>query len=85
MKNPELDQMIGRFSTRRGKLGIISCRRIDDEDLFISRCIDSYKENGCLIIPIVDADIYRCLEKNEKCCEEFEKIITEKTDKIILS
>mgnify|MGYP004614091607 CR=1 FL=1 len=85
VKNPELDQMIGRFSTRRGKLGIISCRRIDDEDLFISRCIDSYKENGCLIIPIVDADIYRCLEKNEKCCEEFEKIITEKTDKIILS
>lgn len=82
--NPELDQMIGRFSIRRGKLGIISCRTIDNENLFIKRCNDSFKDDHGLIIPIVDADILRCLAKNEECGSEFELVLKEKIDKIIL-
>ena len=83
--NPELDQMIGRFSYQKGKLGIISCRTIDDEDLFLKRCSDSYVAGHGLIIPITDSDIIRSLAKNEKCSEEFEQILIEKIDKIILT
>lgn len=83
--NPELDQMIGRFSMRRGKLGLISCRSINDEELFIKRCVDSFKDDHGLIIPITDLDILRCLQKYEKCSVEFERILMEKANKIILS
>ena len=62
IKNPELDQMIGRFSTRRGRLGIISCRKLDDEKLFLARCADTFKDDNGLIIPITDKDIQRCLK-----------------------
>lgn len=83
--NPELDQMIGRFSTRRGKVGVISCRNIDNENLFIKRCNDSYKDDQGLIIPITDSDILRCLNKSDECWSEFEKVLREKIDKIIFA
>ena len=61
--NPELDQLAGRFSTRRGRFGILSCRNIDNEKLFLKRCIDTFKDDNKLIILITDTDIIRCLEK----------------------
>lgn len=82
--NPELDQMIGRFSAHRGRLGIISCRKINNMDLFLKRCGDSYKDDKGLIIPITDSDVLRCLDKNEQCRDEFEIVLKEKIDKIIL-
>ena len=82
--NPELDQMIGRFSVRRGRLGIISCRKVNNMDLFLKRCGDSYKDDKGLIIPITDSDVLRCLDKNEQCRDEFEIVLKEKIDKIIL-
>jgi len=83
IKNPELDQLIGRFSTRRGRLGILSCRKIDKEDLFIARCIDTYKDGNGLIIPITDLDITKCLSAGENCMKEFEKILFDKCQNII--
>ena len=81
--NPELDQLIGRFSTRRGRLGILSCRNIDNEKLFISRCADTYKDGNGLIIPITDNDIEICLKKGKDCSKEFENILFEKSKNII--
>ena len=81
--NPELDQLAGRFSTRRGRFGILSCRNIDNEKLFLKRCIDTFKDDNKLIIPITDTDIIRCLEKGEKCTQEFENILFEKSRIII--
>lgn len=83
VKNEELDQLIGRFSTKRGRLGILSCRKIEDEKLFINRCIDTFKDDNGLIIPITDKDILRCLKTGDNCSEEFEKILFEKSQIII--
>lgn len=83
ISNPELDQMIGRFSPRRGKLGIIACRSFDDEELFIKRCIDSFKDDHGLILPISDKDIIACLCEKDNCSTKFESILFEKARRII--
>lgn len=61
VKNPELDQMIGRFSVNRGKVGIITCRNIENIDLFLARCKDTYRDQQGLIIPLVDEDIIKMM------------------------
>lgn len=83
VKNPELDQLIGRFSTRRGRLGILSCRKIDNEKLFLARCADTFKDDNGLIIPITDDDIQKCLKCGENCAKELENILYEKCQIII--
>ena len=83
VNNPELDQLLGRFSIRRGKLGILSCRKIDNENLFIKRCIDTFKDDNGLIIPITDNDIIQCLESHENISQKFEEILFEKSRTII--
>lgn len=83
ISNPELDQMIGRFNPRRGKLGIIACRSFDDEELFIKRCIDSFKDDHGLILPISDKDIIACLSEKDNCSVKFESILFEKARRII--
>lgn len=73
--NPELDQIGGRFSPNRGKMGIITCRTIDDMDTFISRCSDTYCDSRGLIIPLVDEDFYILLhfqaEGNESAIDDY--------------
>lgn len=69
VKNPEIDQLSGRFSPTRGKFGIMLARKFDDKDLFIKRCQDTLNDDRGLVIPIVDEDIIKMLtliENNEK-------------------
>ncbi|MDD4354020.1 MAG: hypothetical protein PHN56_06210, partial [Candidatus Nanoarchaeia archaeon] len=78
--NPELDQMVGRLSPNRGKFGIIICRTIEDEKLFLRRCADSYKDGHGLIIPFTDKDIRTILEKKKEGFAHYEdKILSEKS------
>lgn len=65
LANPELDQMTGRLSPNRGKFGVIVCRTIEDEALFLQRCADSYKAQRGLIVPLTDSDIIDILEKRK--------------------
>ena len=61
--NPELDQMIGRFSPNRGKFGLIVCRSLEDEALFLQRSADSYVANHGIILPLTDADLVHLLSQ----------------------
>ncbi|MVN91477.1 hypothetical protein [Mucilaginibacter aquatilis] len=60
--NPELDQLAGRFSINRGKVGIVVCRSFDNRQLFIERCRDTYTAQRGLIIPLIDQDLVNLLD-----------------------
>jgi len=57
--NPELDQMIGRFSPSRGKVGMIVCRDLADADTFQRRCRDAHADDHGLIVALTDNDLGR--------------------------
>lgn len=55
--NPELDQLSGRFSPRRGRVGILVCRNFDDKDRFLQRCRDTADDDRGYIIALDDDDL----------------------------
>lgn len=57
MANPELDQLAGRFSDQRGRLGFLIGRSFDNRARFVARCRDTALANNGYIIPLVDGDI----------------------------
>jgi len=61
--NPELDQLSGRFSKSRGWFGFLLCRNINDMDLFMKRCKNTYIDGRGTIIPIVDKDLVLILNE----------------------
>jgi len=83
--NPELDQMSGRFGVQRGKFGIIACRNIDNMELFIARCADTYRDDRGIIIPLVDTDLIEMLESLRRGnVRPGENILTTRLRSIIL-
>lgn len=74
-ENPELDQLAGRFSINKGKFGFIVCREINDMELFIRRCTDTYEDNRGVIIPLVDDNLISLLtelrNQNYEAVEDF--------------
>jgi len=59
--NPELDQLAGRFSPQRGKLGFLIGRNFDDRARFLARCKDTATADRGFIIPLVDDDFIQML------------------------
>jgi hypothetical protein len=60
--NPELDQIAGRFSPSRGKVGFICCREFENRSLFIKRCRDTFLDERGLIVPLDDERIILLLD-----------------------
>lgn len=55
--NPELDQLIGRFSNDRGRFGLLVCRKIENRELFAKRCRDAAHDGNGYIIALDDEDL----------------------------
>jgi hypothetical protein len=55
--NPELDQLSGRFSPNRGKIGFMCCRTFENRQLFVERCRDTLRDDRGLILALDDARI----------------------------
>lgn len=60
--NPELDQLTGRFSVNRGKMGFLCCREFQNRELFIQRCRDTLVDDRGLVLPLEDRTILRYLD-----------------------
>ena len=58
--NPELDQMAGRFSRDRGRLGFVIGRQFDYRERFIDRCRDTTRDGRGYIIALVDGILKGC-------------------------
>lgn len=75
VKNPELDQLSGRFDINRGRFGILLCRKVNDMKTLLLRCRDTYEQGNGLMLPIVDDDLLQMLGsfvgKNKVTPEEF--------------
>ncbi len=73
MKNPELDQLSGRFSPRRGQFGLLLCRSADNIELLLQRCSDTFNDDRGTIIPLTDEDLVIMLDaviKNDNTVAE---------------
>lgn len=84
--NPELDQIGGRFSVNRGQVGFIICRQIDNFQLFMNRCRDTYRDGRGLIIPLVDNDIVQLLQNYDNWNTAFtERFLSERIREITIN
>jgi hypothetical protein len=83
--NPELDQLSGRFSPNRGTFGFLVCRKIDNMDLFLKRCNDTYRDSRGTIIPIIDDDLIKILnEIKQTGVNKVEEFLFERLRKVIM-
>lgn len=58
-KNPEVDQLNGRFNMNHGNFGILVCRHIGDEDKMYERCATLIPDH--IILFLTDEDIFELL------------------------
>jgi hypothetical protein len=56
LKNPEFDQLAGRFSPSRGKVGFLICRNNEKPDIALKRCKDTANDDRGYIIILEDKD-----------------------------
>lgn len=62
IRNPELDQLAGRFSFQSGQFGLLLCREIEDREYIYQKCSDTYKDGRGMMIPLDDSDIIAMLQ-----------------------
>ncbi|MEQ8684613.1 MAG: hypothetical protein RIE86_04935 [Imperialibacter sp.] len=83
--NPEVDQLLGRFSITRGKFGILLCRSIDNRKMLIRRCKDVFNDHQSFIIVLDDSDIIALLEfRDHKQENKIDQFMKTKLDQIIM-
>lgn len=63
LANPEFDQLAGRFSQRRGRLGLLLYRGFkDNKDSVIQHCRDACLDNRGVVIALDDKDLKKLVK-----------------------
>lgn len=62
LRNPELDQLAGRFGHQRGFFGFLLCRSMDNRQRIIATCRDTTGDGRGYMIVLEDQDIIQMLE-----------------------
>jgi hypothetical protein len=60
--NPEIDQIGGRFSHTRGRLGLLVFRNTSDYEKLVARCRDTALDDRGYILPLSDGQIVAMLD-----------------------
>lgn len=85
VKNPEFDQLTGRFSEHRGKFGILVCRNIDDKEAALARCQDIAKDDRGFVLILEDNDIKTLLHLRQgHKFKEIESFLDKKMRELLL-
>lgn len=85
VKNPELDQIQGRFAPNRGRVGLMLCRTVDNHDALMARCNDIYKENRGLVLPLFDTDLIGALQAIKQGQHEYpEQMLTNRLREVAM-
>lgn len=61
--NPEIDQLAGRFSVRRGQLGLVCCRGFKNRSRWDQRCKDTASDGRGLVLTLSDDDLTALVEE----------------------
>jgi hypothetical protein len=64
--NPEIDQLAGRFSPLRGRVGLLCHRGFGDKARLIQRCRDTALDHRGFIIPLDDDDLAEMVDERQK-------------------
>ena len=64
-RNPELDQLQGRFDNVRGRIGVLVCRNVGNKSLMADRCNDVTRQGNGVILWIEDSDLVALLRNSQ--------------------
>ena len=82
--NPEVAQIAGRLTKRRGLLGFLVCREIRNRDKFLKRCREELNNQERYIVGLDDATLTKLV--NSRKAEDdpgFTKILTDLVDELV--
>lgn len=83
--NPELDQLAGRFSPSRGKLGILVVRSTQDKPLLLQRCKDAAGDHRGFILVLDDSDLKELVKQRQSLMYGFGENLLYKQFKALVS
>lgn len=85
--NPELDQLLGRFSNNRGRVGLLVCRRfssLDAKERFLLRCRDAAQDGTGFILTLDDEDLSHLVELRKlRNARGMHRLLQERFDRLI--
>lgn len=64
--NPEVDQLAGRFSPSRGKVGILVYRKVQNKGALDARCKDTALDGRGWIVNLDDDDVIALIEEKKR-------------------
>jgi hypothetical protein len=86
LRNPEFDQLVGRFHKRRGNFGILICRRIKDKQKALATSQDFLNGDRGWVLFLEDGDIKSLLRfRAADDAQGVDDFMAEKLDSLVMA